>query len=174
MGAQGGGTGHPAVAPGTLPWHPAGRGTVGTHLTSTSPPSCMRKEPSGCFRECRYASSFFLREPAGLLRGGGDDTGILPLPAPFHLAGPPPQSPPAVPVDDAERLLGADDAERVDGGVGGGEVGVLLGTPPKTPLGALAEAQELADAGGRGGRHREEVWGDSGRVEKGLPDTWGG
>lgn len=33
-----------------------------THLTSTSPPMCMRKEPSGCFSACRYSRSFFLRD----------------------------------------------------------------------------------------------------------------
>lgn len=40
-----------------------------THLTSTSPPTCMRKEPSGCFSECRNSKSFFLREPE-VVRGG--------------------------------------------------------------------------------------------------------
>lgn len=76
-------------------------------------------------------------------------------PAPRRLAEPPTHTfkAPAVPVDDAERLLCADDAERVDGGVGGGEVGVLAGAPPKATLGALAAAQELADAM-RGGEEK--------------------
>lgn len=33
-----------------------------THLTSTSPPSCMRKEPSGCFSEYKYWRSFSLEK----------------------------------------------------------------------------------------------------------------
>lgn len=66
---------------------------------------------------------------------------------------PPPQLPrPSGPVDDAEGLLSADDAERVDSGVGGGEVRVLARTPPKSTLGALAAPQELADAVERWGR----------------------
>lgn len=69
------------------------------------------------------------------------------------------------PVDDVEGLLGADDAERIDGGVGGGEVGVLAGTTPKSTLGALAPPQELADTAGRWGRGSASPvsprWGDA-------------
>ena len=36
-----------------------------THLTSTSPPSCMRKEPSGCFSEYKYWRSFSLKREGG-------------------------------------------------------------------------------------------------------------
>lgn len=113
----------------------------------------MRKEPSGCFSECRYSSSFFLQEPASCEKLGGDTHASCLPPALRQLAEPPPHTfkAPAVPVDDAERLLCADDAERVDGGVGGGKVGVLAGAPPKATLGALAAAQELADAMRRGG-----------------------
>lgn len=88
------------------------------------------------------------------MRGG---TGTPELP-------PSPPGPPA-PVDDAESLLGADDAERVDGGVGGGEVRVLPGTPPESTQGALAAPQELADAAGRWGRGSVSPvspgWGDA-------------
>lgn len=112
----------------------------------------MRKEPSGCFSEYRYSKSFFLWEPAAV-RGGTC------IPPPTQLL------PATRPVDDTESLLGADDAERVDGGVGGGEVRVLAGTPPKSTLGALAPPQELADTAGRWGRGSVSPvsprWGDT-------------
>lgn len=35
---------------------------LGTHLTSTSPPTCITNEPSGCFTDHRKSNSFSLEE----------------------------------------------------------------------------------------------------------------
>lgn len=39
-----------------------------TYRTSTSPPMCMMKEPSGCFREYRYSRSFSLEVKTKCIR----------------------------------------------------------------------------------------------------------
>lgn len=51
-----------------------------THLTSTSPPTCMMKEPSGCFSEYRYSKSFSLKSSKGIVRGSRHPTQELARP----------------------------------------------------------------------------------------------
>lgn len=107
-----------------------------THLTSTSPPTCMRKEPSGCFSEYKYSSSFSLRNEREMAivsvvsAGGGPSR----LPSLLALS---------VPVDDVIGLLSANDAQCVDCCIRGCEVWVLARAPSKAAIWALTQLQEL-------------------------------
>lgn len=48
---------------------------VDSHLTSTSPPTCITNEPSGCFTDHRKSSSFSLEEVGR--RGQEGEDGVL-------------------------------------------------------------------------------------------------
>lgn len=110
-----------------------------THLTSTSPPTCMRKEPSGCFREYRYCSSFSLRS-GGREAGDGNGQCSVSRREPFCASS---LRALCVPVNDVVGLLGANDAQRIDCCIRGCKVWVLAGAPSEATVWALTQLQEV-------------------------------
>lgn len=117
-----------------------------THLTSTSPPTCITKEPSGCFTEYRKSRSFSLVGARGVpqLSRLWDQCSIW-----KSWWSAESRAGALKPVYDIVGLLCAQDAQGVYSSICRGQVSVLSRTSSKAAHRALTPGQELTHTGSR-------------------------